>query len=293
MHSYLKAIGFSKEKTKKQINKLIEEIIENADQQTVISSTFGEEIVEYKKEFGKGFGIIIHAYFDEKNEAEVEYYFPYVDGNYIQANEEVVIEKHISQNSYAGACDDLRLGVSLIFYLQNAIDYIRIKVADKKLKNLLPVSFSGLSLKGTILFPINKSEKDIKKNKVAIKNRNTLIEAARKGDEEAMETLTIEDLDMYTKISRRILKEDVFSIVDSSFIPYGIECDQYTVMGNIVDVISLENEQTKEKVYRLAVECNDLVFNVLINKDSLLGEPDVGRRFKGTIWLQGNVKFDE
>lgn len=293
MHSYLKAIGFSKEKTKKQINKLIDEIIENADYQTVVSSSFGEEFVEYKKEFGKGFGVIVHGYFNEKSEFQVEYYFPYVDGNYIQANEEVVIEKHISKNSYAGACDDLRLGVSLIFYLQNAMDYINIKVADKKMKTLLPVAFSGLSLSGTVLFPIIKSEKDIKKNKVAIKNRNTLIEAARKGDEEAMETLTIEDLDMYTKISRRILKEDVFSIVDSSFMPFGIECDQYTVIGNIVDVISLENRTTKEEVYRLAIDCNDLIFNVLINKDSLLGEPDVGRRFKGTIWMQGSVKFDE
>ena len=293
MHSYLKAIGFSEEKTKRQINKLIDEIIENADEQTVISSSFGEEIVEYKKKFGKGFGIIVHAYFNDKKEVEVEYYFPYVDANYVQANEEVVIEKHISKNSYAGACDDLRLGVSLIFYLQNAMDYINIKSANKKIKTLLPVAFSALSLNGTVLFSINKSEKDIKKNKVAIKNRNTLIEAARKGDEEAMETLTIEDLDMYTKISRRIMKEDVFSIVDSSFMPYGIECDQYTVIGNIVDVISLENTTTKEEIYRLAVECNDLVFNVLINKDSLLGEPDVGRRFKGTIWMQGNVKFDE
>ena len=293
MHSYLRAIGFSKEKTKKEINKLIEEVKSNADEEKIISTTGGEEVVEYKKSYGDGFGIIVHGTFNENGDFDLEYYFPYVEGKYTQSNEEVVIEKHISRNSFAGACDDLRLGVSLIFYLQNALEYINIKIAKKKVKRLKPVVFSALSLKGTVLLPINKTEKEIKKSKVAVKNRNTLIEAARKGDEDAMETLTIEDLDMYTKISRRILKEDVFSIVDSSFMPYGIECDQYTVVGNIVDVTDVINIETKEILYNLAVECNDIVFNVLINSKSLLGEPDIGRRFKGSIWMQGKVIFSE
>lgn len=293
MHSYLKSIGFTKEKTKREIKKLIKEVIEEADQISVVSSASGEEFVEYRKEYGEGFGIVVHGFMNDKNEFETEYYFPYVAGNHQQPNEEIVIEKHISNTSYAGACDDLRLGVSLIFYLQNSLEYIKIEFADKKLKAGLPVTFSALSLQGTILFPINKTETEIKRSKVAIKNRNSLIEAARKGDEEAMETLTIEDLDTYTKISRRILKEDVFSIVDSSFMPYGIECDQYTVIGNIVDVLQVKNNSTDEELYNLSVECNDFVFNVLINKENLLGEPDIGRRFKGNIWMQGNISFEE
>ena len=31
---------------------------------------------------------------------------------------------------------------------------------------------------------------------------------------------------------------------------------------------------------------------VAINQAHLLGEPAVGRRFKGQIWLQGSVKFN-
>jgi len=40
------------------------------------------------------------------------------------------------------------------------------------------------------------------------------------GDETAIESLTIEDIDTYSKISRRIRREDVFTIVDSCFMPY-------------------------------------------------------------------------
>ena len=90
---------------------------------------------------------------------------------------------------------------------------------------------------------------------------------------------------------RRIIKEDMYSIIETSFMPSGIECDQYSIIGNILSVNLVENELTKEEIYRLRVECNDIVFTVAINKADLLGEPAPGRRFKGQIWMQGLVDF--
>lgn len=43
-----------------------------------------------------------------------------------------------------------------------------------------------------------------------MKNRSNLIAAARDGDEEAMESLTMEDMDTYSMISQRIATEDLF-----------------------------------------------------------------------------------
>ena len=37
----------------------------------------------------------------------------------------------------------------------------------------------------------------------------------------------------YAMITKRIQKEDVYSIVDTTFIPYGSESDNYTVIGTI------------------------------------------------------------
>jgi hypothetical protein len=54
------------------------------------------------------------------------------------------------------------------------------------------------------------------------------------GDEDAMEKLTMEDMDTYAAISRQIQTQDVYSIVDSYFMPYGVECDMYSVMGEII-----------------------------------------------------------
>ena len=129
--------------------------------------------------------------------------------------------------------------------------------------------------------------------RVAARDRNSLLEAARNGDEEAMETLTIEDIDLYSQISRRVMREDLYSIVDSSFMPSGIECDQYSVIGEILHVKELENRITSEVVYDLTLNCNDVVFHVGIARKDLMGEPQAGRRFKGQIWMQGRVVFPE
>ena len=45
----------------------------------------------------------------------------------------------------------------------------------------------------------------------------------------AIENLTLEDIDTYSMLSRRIANEDILSIVDSYFMPYGIESDQYSI----------------------------------------------------------------
>lgn len=121
-------------------------------------------------------------------------------------------------------------------------------------------------------------------------NRNHLLAAAREGDEDAIESLTLEDIDMYSMLSKRIINEDVLSIVDSYFMPYGIESDQYSVLGEIMNVCYTENTMTGQRICVMTVDTNDLIYDVCINEKDLLGEPLVGRRFKGTIWMQGSVK---
>lgn len=83
---------------------------------------------------------------------------------------------------------------------------------------------------------------------MAARDRNNLLEAAKKGDEDAMETLTIEDIDLYSQVSRRAMKEDLYSIVDSSFMPCGIECDQYSIIGEITNIETKENRVSGEMV---------------------------------------------
>lgn len=98
---------------------------------------------------------------------------------------------------------------------------------------------------------------------------------------------------MYTTISKKIQKEDVFSLVDTYCMPYGVECDQYSILGEITSCRTVKNRLTGEDIYQMTVYCNELSFDLCINTEDLYGEPEVGRRFKGIIWLQGFINFPE
>ncbi len=111
------------------------------------------------------------------------------------------------------------------------------------------------------------------------------------GDENAIESLTLEDMDIYTMISRKIHKADVFSLVDTYFMPYGVECDLYSILGEIIEIHTDQNRITKEEVVFMTLECNEMTLEVCINKIDLYGEPMVGRRFKGVVWLQGYINY--
>ena len=131
----------------------------------------------------------------------------------------------------------------------------------------------------------------VKQEQENSKNRKNLLNAARQGDPGAIETLTLDDMDIYSKVSRRLITEDVFSIVDTYFMPYGVECDVYSIMGEILAVRERENVLTKEVIYQMKLDVNELQFDICVPKSKVLGEPEIGRRFKGKIWLQGYINF--
>ena len=115
----------------------------------------------------------------------------------------ITIERQAEKESYAGVCDDVKIGVTIIFYLQNMVPYVKAQHT-----NLLPIrgttlTLSGLSVSGRILLPISKNDRQKQKIQKASMNRNQLIAAARQGDESAIESLTLEDMDTYTSISKR------------------------------------------------------------------------------------------
>lgn len=293
MHKYLRAIGFSKLNDRKELQKLLTDIVVAATDRAYTSNGEKTLMAEFCKDFAENIGIAVCGEFDEDDKFTYDYYYPYLRGNVVSSSEDVSVERHAAQESYAGICDDIKVGVSLIFYLQNKIPYVKAQNAE-----LLPIrgttlTLSALSTKGTIMMPLLKTERDLIRNKKSLMTRSELINAARKGDEQAIENLTLGDMDTYTAISKRILKEDVFSLVDTYFMPYGIECDHYSILAEIMECNLVKNRLTEEEVYTMTVNCNDLIFDLCINKEDLYGEPAPGRRFKGSIWMQGFINFPE
>lgn len=291
MHSYLRSVGFKNIKHNKEVKALISQVIEEPDSCAYVTSDDDYTYVEYRKKFAANMGIAVCGSFSDDDEFEYEYYFPYFISDTVSSNENVTIEKLSDKDSFAGVCDEYKVGVSLIFYLQNKMDYLReLFKGNLPLKNTT-VNFSGLASNGMIVLPLVKNDNQKEIIKRETKARTKLIAAAKSGDETAIESLTLDDIDTFSMVSRRIRKQDVFSLVDTYFMPSGVECDHYSIMGEIIDYEMVTNHLTNEKIYIISLKSNDLDIEVCINKDDLIGEPAISRRFKGEVWMQGSVMF--
>lgn len=291
MHSYLRSIGFEKLKKNKEIKELIKCCIDEPDYREYVSTDDDYTFVEYRKKFAPNMGIAVCGTFSELEEFEYEYYFPYFISDTVSSTESITVDKHSDKDSFAGTCEDYKVGVSLIFFLQNRMNYLKEYFRGNIPFEKTSLSLSGLSKNGMIVLPLVKN--DIQKEQIKRDNRirTELLAAAKAGDETAIESLTLDDIDTFSMVTRRIRKQDVFTLVDTYFMPYGVECDHYSIMGEINDVEEVTNYLTKEKIYIISLSCNDMNFEVCINKKDLIGEPAVSRRFKGEIWMQGNIVF--
>lgn len=308
MNLYIRALGFAQMDTKLE-EIFIQESIKHCVKDGFVLKHDGFKRGVIIVQISSSTGIYIYGRYEGKKFI-YEYYFPFLMGSRITENDELTFERHLDKESFAVVCDEEKTGVTIIFYLQNIYDYLEYlsktpkfdykefsldrkneicKHPLKKMKTVL----TALSLGGMILLPTNRTRLTIKKDEAIENKRRKLIAAAKNGDEEAIESLTIEDIDMYTKVSNRIMSEDVFSIVDSTFMPCGVECDQYSVVGEILEFTQENNMYTDEIIYIMTLDCNNMIFTMAVNKLDVMGEPAVGRRFKGQIWLQGNVKFNE
>lgn len=296
MHRFMRAIGFSTEGTRENRKRLLSYVVTSADESRVVSAKEGHLLVEYRKYFGDRIGIIVRGTF-EPGESGAEEYFvdysvPFLKAVAISSTDRVTFESFADKLEYVGICDDYRLGMPLIFYLQNMNELLsQTEPVQDRAIDVFHVSLSALSVKGSIMMPIEKSESEEQLMKKRKRERDELYRRAKTGDESAIENITIEDMDTYSIVKKKSKEEDVFSLVDSYFMPVGIECDQYSILGEIKDVNESINQITGEEVVILDIVANDIFFDVCINRKDLVGEPEIGRRFKGDVWMQGTVAF--
>lgn len=322
MHKYLRAVGFSEFVRKSQVDDFFKE---NLKDENLISTYITQDMRlcgQYNLPVCNGAGISVIGEQEKDQLALIDFYYPYLKGYDYTLIQECTIEKHSDKESYAGIIDDYRLGIALIFYLTNGNVYNSLikkhKISDIKIDKIY---LSALSVGGRIILPIDK--KEISGNEFNDKSKiNPNFEYDDIDDEDDEEddyddspitTRIIGDMDDFSegiggkpisigigiKLPRnpigyqesRLKNEDLYSIVETSLVPYGIECDKYQIVAEIISVNRKVNQYTDETMVEMRVDTMGLQFNLMINEKDLDGEPLPGRRFRGVIWLLGEVEF--
>ena len=293
MHKYLRAVGFSDSMNSLDRLNLIDDIKKKSSYRGEVPGPEAGSLLltEYRLELAGGCGLTMTGTFEDDNDflsGEIE---PYLLPDMVTTMEEVFVEDRIDNRSFAGICDDMRIGTTLIFRLLNPVDYLLFSRFEELPYPGTGVCLSGLSVEGTVVLPLEKTPQDVKLINRRADRRRKLLEAARDGDEQAMQTITMEDMDTYSDLIDKVQESDILTLVDSFFMPTGAECDVYYILGEILACRQVRNPYTLDRIHILTIRCSGIEFSVAINDKDLLGHPEPGRRFKGVIWLQGTIQF--
>ena len=92
MHKFLRAVGFSQYTEKKQVQKLIRDIIIHADERSY--TTVGKKtlVAEFDRNFAEDIGIAVCGEFDEDDTYSFDYYLPYLRSDLVSTAEDISIE---------------------------------------------------------------------------------------------------------------------------------------------------------------------------------------------------------
>lgn len=297
MHTFLRAIGINENQNLQQIkdhtNKKLSE-----GYGEVYSDGKGNISIKCKNSESTGIAFLCDNMngenaeeLDKKYEAEV--YFPFADAKCIQEYEDLTFEKSVMNNGLYGNCDELGHGFSITFFVQNSLECGKFIRENGKRNVKSRIGLVGMSLAATVLMPVKKENRVCLQNRMEEEERNSLIKQAREGNQDAMEKLTLDDMGEFGLLLKRVENEDILSIVDTSIMPSGLQCDNYQIVGEILQIEEEVNEDTEDEIYVMVLKCKKTKLTFVINKKDVLGEPKIGRRIRARIWLQGKIDFDK
>ncbi|MDD5956683.1 MAG: DUF3881 family protein [Lachnospiraceae bacterium] len=215
--------------------------------------------------------------------------FPIVESDRKALSDEVSIIELKNSTGSLTRVDQAQLGCSLFTYLQNLYEVTdggeMLTEESSVLYN--GISLTGLSNSGMILLPKGE-EKDDELEKIEGRRRKIKDELFS-GNDNAYEELTLTEMEIYSKIDKRVKNNGVYGVIQNTFMPKWIDEDVYFVIGTIEDCRETKIDFNGQLVYQLDLSCCGLNFIVAINRSCLLGEPLEGRRFKGKVWMQSKI----
>ena len=290
MHEFLRSIGFSSVRTAKDLDKLINWVTEKPDSLNIVSTGGESNLAQAKREVSGHAGISVVGEIDEAGRIIPEYYFPYITSTHVSSEAQISCEKQSERDGFIGMLEDMRMGMALIFSASNVSELMKRTMQDPINDFYHKCLLSALASDGTVLLGQDIPEPALKHAREEHENRMRLIREAHEGDPMAMETIARNDIREYHNVMRRLQETDIYTVVKSFFMPYGIETERYYFMGTILACQLVTNEYTDELFYRILVETNDMQMIVAINSQDLYGIPEPGRRLRCHAWLMGEIK---
>ena len=157
MHKFMRTVGFSMYQKKQDMAKLLKRLAKEAEMTGRLAEQEGSRFCELRTEVAPGMGVAMIGEMSPKGTFSREYYFPYVKNPDVSSEAECSIQRHTERETYAGLLDEYRVGISLIFYMENSMEY-RMRRSARQPVQPKGAALTGLAVQGKVLLPVNKTE---------------------------------------------------------------------------------------------------------------------------------------
>ena len=149
MHEYLRSIGFSGTKTRKQLKELVDWVLQKPDHVSITSTPSGSNVAEASREVGGRAGVTVIGEVNEQGTIIPEYYFPYVSSSVISSDSVTSCDHESTREGYISMCADSRFNLSLICRVLNVVEVLRgLEELDTRFTR---VCFSALAKDATVI----------------------------------------------------------------------------------------------------------------------------------------------
>ena len=113
-------------------------------------------VCEMRTEIAPGIGLSIVGELNEEGDFEREFYFPYVECAQESSTAECSVQRHVEKETYAGMVDESCVGISLIFYVQNFLDYREKVLKRERPLRSAPSAWLDFPLAGRSFSPLKR-----------------------------------------------------------------------------------------------------------------------------------------
>jgi hypothetical protein len=276
MDKYFRAVGFSRLNSDKQFEKLLQSSFRSCETKYMQKQSSGAVILNCLKYFGKGIGLGLSGKIEKNEVLVLKKWFPYAESKCPIGALNVELEE-VNNDRLA------------LFYDKKNLNQFVVKLhqpvtapADIKL-----LSITALSAKGKILLPVVKEQNNLKKQEAKMKRK--LLFKSFTGDKSSFNELNKTSAKTSEDIKKRMMGEDFFSIVEKYFQPNDESDFTYDILADILNVETITNSMTDEKLYSMTLDVTGTNLQLYINHSDLIGTPYEGMRFWGVCALNGNV----
>ena len=106
MHKFLKSVGFSMCRREKDIKAVLRTLARDPASVRYYQLDYDTTICEIKCEVAPGIGVAIYGEMDERDDMEIEYYYPYLESSEVSSSEYCTLQRHIDRETFAGMLEE-------------------------------------------------------------------------------------------------------------------------------------------------------------------------------------------